>query len=67
MSRDHMHIPAMAEFEYLQDQARKCRTLANGLTNSDDVRKLEELARELESKARMAKRAANPAGSAATF
>ena len=44
----------MAEFEYLQHQARKCRVLAGELSNSDDVRKLEELARELEAKARAA-------------
>ena len=56
---------AMAEFEYLQYQARKCRTLASGLSNSDDVRKLEELARELESKARIAKMAAIPSETAA--
>ena len=60
-------MPRMAEFEYLQCQARKCRTLASGLTNRDDVRKLEELARELESKARLAKMAATPSGTAANF
>lgn len=44
----------MAEFDQLQHQARKCRVLAGGLSNSDDVRKLEEFARELEAKARTA-------------
>ena len=52
----------MAEFEYLTRQARKCRTLAGGLSNRDDVRKLEELAREFEERARRAERTARPQG-----
>ena len=32
-------------------QAAKCRLLAGGLTNRDDIRKLEELAREYEERA----------------
>ncbi|MBS0502521.1 MAG: hypothetical protein JSS55_01720 [Proteobacteria bacterium] len=57
----------MAEFEYLQYQARKCRTLASGLSNREDIRKLEELARELEAKARIAEKAAAPPGTTAAF
>ena len=57
----------MAEFEYLTLQARKCRTLAGGLSNRDDVRKLEELAREFEERARRADRAAQHQGHAATL
>lgn len=60
-------MPRMAEFEYLQYQARKCRTLASGLSNREDIRKLEELARELEAKARIAEKAAIPKGTAANF
>jgi hypothetical protein len=57
----------MAEFEYFQHQARKCRVLASGLSNREDVRKLEELARELEAKARAAKMAAVSPETAAIF
>jgi hypothetical protein len=42
----------MIEFDQLQRQARKCRTLASGLTNPADIRALEDLARELEERAR---------------
>ena len=55
-ARSHVQIaPVMAEFEYLTIQARKCRTLAGGLTNREDVRKLEDLAREFEERARAAR------------
>ena len=42
----------MSRLEHLQAQARKCRTLASGLTNREDVRMLEQLAREYEAEAR---------------
>ncbi len=42
----------MAEVDQLQAQARKCRMLASGLSNRDDIRKLEELAGEFEARAR---------------
>jgi hypothetical protein len=57
----------MFEFEYLTAQARKCRTLAGGLSNREDVRKLEELARELEERARLAELAGQPASHAITL
>jgi hypothetical protein len=43
----------MVELDQLLAQARKCRTLAGGLSNRDDIRALEELARELEERARL--------------
>lgn len=42
----------MVELDRLEAQARKCRMLAGGLTNRDDIRALEDLARELEERAR---------------
>lgn len=42
----------MVELDRLDAQARKCRMLAGGLTNRDDIRALEELARELDERAR---------------
>jgi hypothetical protein len=42
----------MVEIEQLRAQARKCRRLALGLTNRDDIRTLETLAAELEERAR---------------
>lgn len=48
----------MAEIEALRHQARKCRVLAGGLSNRDDIRKLEELAHEFEARARAVERAA---------
>jgi hypothetical protein len=44
----------MTQAHRLIDQARKCRRLAFGLTNRDDIRTLEALAAELEEKARAA-------------
>ena len=41
----------MAELDELHAQARRCRMLAGGLSNRDDIRALEELARELEERA----------------
>ena len=49
----------MVEVDRLDAQARKCRTLAGGLTNRDDIRALEELAREFEDRARRLRQ--NPA------
>ena len=60
--------PDMAEFEYLTTQARKCRILAGGLSNREDVRKLEDLALEFEARARAARpRSAPPEQGAARF
>lgn len=42
----------MVEIEQLKAQARKCRRLALGLSNREDVRTLEKLAAELEDQAR---------------
>ena len=51
----------MAELDDLTAQARRCRALASGLSNRDDIRKLEELAREFEARARaLAKKSARP-------
>lgn len=50
----------MIEVDRLDAQARKCRMLAGGLTNRDDIRALEELARELEDRARRLRRGAAP-------
>lgn len=41
----------MSETDRLEAQARRCRRLAGGLSNRDDVRALEDLAREFESRA----------------
>lgn len=41
-------------------QAAKCRMLATGLSNRDDIRTLEQLAAELEAKARAAEQAGRP-------
>lgn len=65
--RRAQNTAVMFEFEYLTAQARKCRTLASGLSNREDVRKLEELARELEERARLAELAAQPVGHAITL
>ena len=46
----------MAEIEQLKAQAQRCRTLAGGLSNQQDVRTLEALASELEARARAAAR-----------
>ena len=43
----------MFEFDQLQREARKCRMLAGGLSNADDIRALEEMAREYEERARL--------------
>jgi hypothetical protein len=48
----------MVEPDQLQAQAQKCRMLAGGLSNRDDVRALEDLARELEERAQRLRRAA---------
>jgi hypothetical protein len=47
----------MVEPDQLQAQAQKCRMLAGGLSNRDDIRALEELARELEERAQRLRRA----------
>lgn len=57
----------MKTIEQLNAQAAKCRMLALGLSNRDDVRTLEALAAELEERARSAlygtgSRMARPAG-----
>ena len=52
LTADGADFPVMTESDYLKVQARKCRTLASGLSNRDDVRKLEDLALELEHRAR---------------
>ena len=57
----------MRKTEQLKAQAAKCRRLALGLSNRDDVRTLEALAIELEERARSstfgsANRVARPAG-----
>lgn len=44
----------MIDIEHLQAQARKCRRLAGGLSNRDDVRHLEMLAAEFEARAQVA-------------
>jgi hypothetical protein len=44
-------VGAMTETDRLDDQARRCRRLAGGLSNRDDVRALEELASEFERRA----------------
>ncbi len=41
-------------------QAARCRRLATGLTNRDDILTLERLAAELEEKARAAERVGRP-------
>lgn len=43
----------MTRLDRLRTQARKCRMLANGLSNADDIRTLEQLACELEAEARV--------------
>ena len=48
----------MTGLDRLRAQARKCRALASGLTNRDDVRTLEDLASELEAQVRMLESAA---------
>jgi hypothetical protein len=45
---------------HLLAQAAKCRALAMGLSNRDDIRTLEALAAELEAKARAAEHAGRP-------
>jgi hypothetical protein len=50
----------MVELDRLEAQARKCRMLAGGLTNRDDIRALEELARELEERARRLRQGVAP-------
>ena len=50
----------MIELDRLEAQARKCRMLAGGLTNRDDIRALEELARELEERARRLRQGSVP-------
>jgi hypothetical protein len=57
----------MAELDQLQAQARKCRVLASGLSNDDDIRALEELARELEAKARLIRHMQPPADRGVMF
>jgi hypothetical protein len=52
----------MAEPDRLHAQAEKCRMLAGGLSNSDDIRALEELARELDERARRLRRRPAPPG-----
>jgi hypothetical protein len=42
----------MVEIEQLRAQAHRCRRLALGLTNRDDIRTLEMLACELEDRVR---------------
>ncbi|HEU4969570.1 hypothetical protein [Sphingomonas sp.] len=50
----------MIEATQLHAQAQKCRMLAGGLTNRDDIRALEDLARELEERAQRLQRASLP-------
>jgi hypothetical protein len=54
----------MVEADRLDAQARKCRMLAGGLSNHDDVHALEELARELEDRARRLRHRPAPGPSA---
>ena len=56
--------PLMIELDQLLAQARKCRTLAGGLSNRDDVRVLEDLAREFEERARLLRSGTVPPPSA---
>ncbi len=44
------------EADQLLEQARRCRKLASGLSNREDIRTLEKLASELESRARAVER-----------
>ena len=53
----------MVDPDHLHAQARKCRMLASGLSNRDDVRALEELAREYEERARALMLSVRPAPS----
>lgn len=50
----------MIEPDKLHAQAEKCRMLAGGLSNRDDIRALEDLARELEERARRLRRRPAP-------
>lgn len=50
----------MFEFDQLQREARKCRMLAGGLSNSEDIRALEEMAREYEERSRLLRLALSP-------
>lgn len=63
--RRFLAVP-MKEIEQLKAQADRCRRLALGLSNRDDVHKLERLAAELEARAHGAmfgvEKMARPAG-----
>jgi hypothetical protein len=48
----------MIDRTHLHAQARRCRMLASGLSNRDDIRTLEELAIEFEARARAIERTA---------
>lgn len=50
----------MLETDDLKAQAAKCRRLANGLTNRDDIDTLEQLAAELEARAKAERRSEPP-------